>query len=392
MDYPLVSAEVDLNAIAHNVSELRRITSPAARVMAVVKANAYGHGFKEVARKALQNGAENLGVARVDEGIQLRKAGFDAPVLIFGYTPPALANNLIEFGLTQTVFSYKTAEMLSETGIDGGKKIKIHFKVDTGMGRLGLLPDSGRSFSPDTEITGNAISEVESIARLPGLELEGVYTHFATADVSDKSYARKQFEIFIDFLNRLRLAGLEIPVKHAANSAAIIDLPETHLDMVRAGISIYGLYPSDEVNKSLVALKPAMELKARIVHLKKVPAGFKISYGITYETEKPTTIATVPIGYADGFNRLLSSRGHMLIRGHKAPIVGRICMDHTMLDVGHIPEIDLEDEVIIFGQQGELSITVDEIASTIGTINYEVVSTITDRVPRIYLNRNSERI
>ncbi len=392
MDYPLVSAEVDLNAIAHNVSELRRITSPAARVMAVVKANAYGHGFKEVARKALQNGAENLGVARVDEGIQLRKAGFDAPVLIFGYTPPALANNLIEFGLTQTVFSYKTAEMLSETGIDGGKKIKIHFKVDTGMGRLGLLPDSGRSFSPDTEITGNAISEVESIARLPGLELEGVYTHFATADVSDKSYARKQFEIFIDFLNRLRLAGLEIPVKHAANSAAIIDLPETHLDMVRPGISIYGLYPSDEVNKSLMALKPAMELKARIVHLKKVPAGFKISYGITYETEKPTTIATVPIGYADGFNRLLSSRGHMLIRGHKAPIVGRICMDHTMLDVGHIPEIDLEDEVIIFGQQGELSITVDEIASTIGTINYEVVSTITDRVPRIYLNRNSERI
>jgi len=390
--YPLVSAEVDLNAIAHNVSELRRITSPAARMMAVVKANAYGHGLKEVARKALQNGAAALGVARIDEGIQLRKAGLDAPVLIFGYTPPALTNNLIEFGLTQTVFSYKTAEMLSETGIDSGKKIKIHFKVDTGMGRLGLMHDSGRSFSPDTEITGNAISEVESIARLPGLELEGVYTHFATADVSDKSYARKQFEIFIDFLNRLRLAGLEIPVKHAANSAAIIDLPETHLDMVRAGISIYGLYPSNEVNKSLVALKPAMELKARIVHLKKVPAGFKISYGITYETEKPTTIATVPIGYADGFNRLLSSRGHMLVRGHKAPIVGRICMDHTMLDVGHIPEIDLEDEVIIFGQQGDLSITVDEIASTIGTINYEVVSTITDRVPRIYLNRNSERI
>lgn len=385
MDYPLVSAEVDLNAIAHNVRELRRITSPAARIMAVVKANAYGHGLKQVARKALQNGAAALGVARIEEGVQLRKAGFDAPVLIFGYTPPALADNLIKFGLTQTVFSYKTAKMLSETGLDSGRKIKIHFKVDTGMGRLGLLPDSDRLFSPDTKLTGNAIPEVESIARLPGLELEGIYTHFATADISDKSYAQKQFEIFIDFLNRLRAAGLEIPVKHAANSAALINMPETHLDMVRTGISIYGLYPSTEVNKSLVALKPAMELKARIIHLKKVPAGFKISYGITHETEKPTTIATVPIGYADGFNRLLSSRGHMLVRGHQASIVGRICMDHTMLDVGHIRGIALEDEVIIFGQQGELSITADEIASTTGTINYEVVSTITDRVPRTYL-------
>ena len=385
MDYPFACAEVDLNAIAHNVSELRRITSSAARLMAVVKANAYGHGLKEVARKALQNGAAALGVARIDEGIQLRKAGLDAPVLIFGHTPPTLAHNLVEFDLTQTVFSYKTAEPLSRTGIDCGKKIKVHLKVDTGMGRLGLLPDRARSSSPGSQINGPAMSEVESIARLPNLELEGIYTHFATADISDKSYAQKQFKMFMDFLDRLRRAGLEIPLKHAANSGAIIDMPETHLDMVRAGISIYGLYPSDEVHKSRLSLRPAMELKAPIVHLKKVPAGFKISYSSTHETEKPTTIATVPIGYADGLNRLLSSRGHMLVRGHKAPIVGRICMDHTMLDVGHIPEIDLADEVIIFGKQGELSITVDEIASTINTINYEIVSTIMDRVPRIYI-------
>lgn len=388
MDNLLVRAEVDLTAIAHNVRALRRITSPAARLMAVVKANAYGHGLKEVARIALQNGAEALGVARIDEGVQLRKAGFEAPVLIFGYTPPALTNHLIEFDLTQTVFLYQTAEILSRTGIDKGKKIKVHFKVDTGMGRLGLLPETGRLFSPNMKITDNPTREVEAIARLPGLELEGIYTHFATADISDKSYAHKQFEVFLDFLNRLRLAGLEIPVKHAANSAAIIDLPETHLDMVRAGISIYGLYPSDEVNKKRVMLKPAMALKTKIVNLKKVPAGFKISYGSTYETEKPTIIATVPIGYADGFNRLLSSRGFMLVKGQRAPIVGRICMDYTMLDVGNIPEINLEDEVIIFGKQGKSSITVDEIASTIGTINYEVVSTITDRVPRLYLTQS----
>ena len=236
LDYPFAYAEVDLNAIAHNVSELRRITSSAARLMAVVKANAYGHGLKEVARKALQNGAAALGVARIDEGIQLRKAGLDAPVLIFGHTPPTLAHSLVEFDLTQTVFSYKSAESLSRTGIDCGKKIKVHLKVDTGMGRLGLLPDSARSYSPDSQITGPAIPEVESIARLPNLELEGIYTHFATADISDKSYAQKQFGMFMDFLNQLRRAGLEIPLKHAANSGAIIDMPETHLDMVRAGI------------------------------------------------------------------------------------------------------------------------------------------------------------
>jgi len=384
LDSPLVWAEVDLEAIAHNVRELRRITDPGADLMAVVKANAYGHGVIEVTRKALENGADSMGVARIEEGIELRKAGFKESVLIFGYTPPALAHKLIAFDLTQTVWSYNTAKALSHIAVSSNKKIKVHLKVDTGMGRLGLLPDCSRPPATEQNLIGNAIREVESIESLAGLEMEGVYTHFATADSSDKTYAGKQFEIFLDFLNELRRIGINPPLCHAANSAAIIDMPETHLDMVRAGIAIYGLYPSDEVNKRRIALKPAMTLKSKIVHLKKVPPGFKVSYGSIYQTPKSTTIASIPVGYADGFNRLISSRGHMLVRGRKAPIVGRVCMDQTMLDVGHIPDVNLEDEVVIFGRQEDESITIDEIAAILNTINYEIVSALTARVPIIY--------
>jgi len=385
MDTPLVWAEVDLQAIAHNVRELRRVTLPAARLMAIVKANAYGHGAIEVARQSLKSGAEALGVARLNEGIRLRNAGLDSPVLIFGYTPPALAKMLVEFDLTQTIFSYTAAEALSGAAVSFAKKIKVHLKVDTGMGRLGMLADCFRSFNTGMKVAKSAAREVEKIAQLPCLKLEGLFTHFATADWADKSYAKKQFEIFSDFINQPGLLNLEIPVKHTANSAAIIDMPETHLDMVRAGISVYGLYPSDEMDKKIIDLKPAMALKTRVIHLKKVPAGFKVSYGISYEAEKPTTLATVPVGYADGFNRLLSSCGYMIVCGRKAPVVGRVCMDLTVLDVGHIPDVRLEDEAVIFGKQGDSAITVDEIATTLKTINYEVVSTITDRVPRLYL-------
>ncbi len=384
MDSPLVWVEVDLEAIAHNVRELRRITDSGAGLMAVVKANAYGHGVIEVTRKALENGADSLGVARLEEGIELRKAGIKESVLIFGYTPPALAHKLIGFDLTQTIWSYTTAQALSDVAVSSNKQIKVHLKVDTGMGRLGLLPDCRRPPVTEQNLIGNAVREAKSISQLAGLELEGVYTHFATADSSDKTYAGMQFEMFVDFLNELRRAGMTPSLCHAANSAAIIDMPESHLDMVRAGIAIYGLYPSDEVNKRRIVLKPAMTLKSKIVHLKKVPPGFKVSYGSTYQTSKLTTIASIPVGYADGFNRLLSSRGHMLVRGRRAPIVGRVCMDQTMLDVGHIPDVNLEDEVVIFGTQGYESITVDEIAASLNTINYEIVSALTARVPVIY--------
>ncbi|RJQ50168.1 MAG: alanine racemase [Desulfobacteraceae bacterium] len=377
-------AEIDLKAIVHNLRSLKSITRAPARMMAVVKANAYGHGYKEVSRAALEGGADMLGVARIDEAVRLRQAGLDAPILIFGYTPPDHANLLIRHHLTQTVGSYEMAAALSEA-IAGGESIRIHLKVDTGMGRLGILPDCRRFAPLGPSRFASAVDEVKAIAGLPGFELEGVYTHFASADSSNKTEAERQFEIFQEFLHDLTRAGIEFPVRHAANSAAIIDMPETHLDMVRAGISLYGLYPSEEVDKNRVSLRPAMALKTRIAHLKRVPAGFKVSYGLTYETNAPTTIATVPIGYADGFDRLLSSRGHMLVCGKRAPIIGRICMDQTMLEVGHIPEAGLDEEVVAFGSQRGHSIPAEEVASTIGTINYEVVSKITERVFRRYL-------
>jgi alanine racemase len=384
VDTPLVWAEIDLKAIAQNVRELRRITNLDSRLMAVVKANGYGHGAVEVARTSLDSGADALGVARIDEGIELRKAGFGVPILLFGYTPPVLAFQLVEFDLTQTVYSLETAEALSRMAVSTGKKIKVHLKMDTGMGRLGVVLGRSRRITSGRNSGNSPIREVEAIVRLSGLEVEGIYTHFATADSSDKSYAKHQLELFVEFIERLRVAGLEFSEKHAANSAALIDMPESHFDMVRPGISIYGLYPSEEVNKARVRLKPAMALKAKVIHLKDVPAGFKVSYGRTYETEKPTTIATVPIGYADGLNRLLSSKGHMLVNGLKAPILGRVCMDLTMLDVGHIPGVTLEDEVVIFGRQKDATISVDETASNLNTINYEIVSTLTERVLRQY--------
>jgi len=370
----LLRAEIDLKAIAHNIRELRRIADLKSRLMAVVKANGYGHGSVEVARCALDNGAELLGVARIDEAIKLRNEGVDAPVLIFGYTPPPFYKEILQFDLTQTVYSLQTAESLSSFALLHKCKIRIHIKIDTGMGRLGILPDSG-----------SALREVESIVRLSGLEPEGIFTHFSMADSSDKSYSIRQFEIFMNFIGGLKRRGIDFCIRHAANSAGIIDMPETHLDMVRAGIAMYGLYPSEETMNEKAALLPAMSLKSMIIHLKDVPAGFKVSYGATYETTKPTTIATVPVGYADGYSRLLSSRGHMLVCGQRAPIAGRVCMDLTMLDVGNIGRVKQGDEVVIFGKQGCSAVTVDEVASTSGTINYEVVSSLTERVKRVYI-------
>jgi alanine racemase len=380
----LTWAEIDLSAYAHNIKELRRVTQSGARLMAVVKANGYGHGAVEVARTALQNGAESLGVARLHEAVELREAGLEAPILIFGYSPPDSAETLINYDLTQTVYSPATAEALSDQAARKGK-IKIHIKVDSGMGRLGLLLDKLADGISDDISTANTIGDITAINRLANLEIEGIFTHFASADSADKSYANKQLDRFTDFLNRLNRAGLSPPVGHAANSAAVIDMPDSHLDMVRPGIATYGLYPSDEVNHRRVHLKPVMTLKSRIIHLKKVPAGFNISYGITFQTRNPTTIATVPVGYADGLNRLLSSRGHMLVHGHRIPIVGRICMDLTMLDVGSLSSVAIEDEVVVFGPQGRKAVTADELASTLNTINYEIVTSITARVPRVYL-------
>jgi alanine racemase len=382
---PLIWAEVDLGAVAHNVRELRRCADPRAKVMAVVKADGYGHGAVEVARTALANGAEWLGVARLPEAVPLREAGFDVPILVFGYTPPAEAGRLIDLDLRQSVYSAATARAYSAVAAALGQRIRVHLKVDTGMGRLGMVPATLSGKTPGHAVGEDFIREATAIARLPGLETEGIFTHFAASDSADTSYAERQLSLFLEVLAALRAAGLEFALRHAANSAAVIALPASHLDLVRPGIALYGLKPSDEVDLAAVSLKPAMALKTRIIHLKPVPAGTCISYGMTYRTPSPTVIATVPAGYADGFRRLFSSRGEMLVGGRRVPVVGRVCMDLTMLDVGSVPGVRVEDEVVVFGRQGGASISADDLARALGTINYEIVCDLTARVPRVYL-------
>jgi alanine racemase len=382
-------AVIDPDAIAANLRALRSITNPGTRIMAVVKADAYGHGCIRVSETALSNGADCLGVARVEEGMKIRESGISVPILVFGEIPEPVLPDLVKYELTPTAYSLPYARAISQAASRLGKTIPVHVKVDTGMGRLGLLPDNISETSPPDRRAVETAALVLEMSKLPGLHLEGVYTHFAAADSADGRFARAQFDIFRKLLERLENEGLEIPIRHAANSAAIINYPETHLDMVRPGIALYGLYPSREIDRSRISLTPAMSLQTRIIHLKQVPARFPVSYGCTYKTPAPTLVATVPVGYADGYSRLLSNRGHMLVRGMKAPVVGRVCMDLTMLDVGHIPGVSPGDEVMVFGKQGDMPLSADDLADLAGTISYEIVTSISDRIPREYGGRTS---
>ncbi len=382
----LTRAEIDLKALVHNYRELRRVTAPAADIMAVVKADGYGHGALRVARVALNCGAKFLAVARLNEAVRLRQAGIDAPILLFGYSFPADGAYMAENNIRASINSPASARMLSAEAVRTGKVLKAHIKIDTGMGRLGLLAD-GLTVGPGAggQVAGT-VKEVLTIASLPSVEVEGIFTHFANADAKDKTHARGQFKRFAVLLEDLDKEGFRAQFRHAANSAAIIEMPETHLDLVRPGVSQYGLWPSDEVDKTLIYLRPVMAIKSTVIQVKSVGPNFAVSYGSTHHTSRPTRIATVPIGYADGFDRILSSKGHMLVKGVRAPIIGQVCMDLTMIDVGHIPDVALEDEVVIMGRQGDEEITADEIAGHAGTINYEIVSSLTSRVPKIYID------
>jgi len=379
IEFPNIWAEIDLKAITHNVRELRRVTRGNAGMIAVVKADGYGHGALEVARTVIDAGAEMLAVARIDEGIALRQAGLEAPILVFSPTFPAFAEGLIAHDLIQGVGGLAQARQLNAVARRHGTTIPIHLKVDSGMGRLGLLPET-----TGIDPAQSAVAEVTAISRLPGLHVEGIYTHFAAADEKDKEYAHRQFRVFEDFLRSLKAAGIDCGLRHAANSAALIDLPQTHLDAVRPGIALYGLYPSRDVDHRQVALKPALSLKSRLLQVKAVPAGFKVSYGMTWESPRPTVIGTVAAGYADGIQRRLSNRGAMLVGGRRVPIAGRVCMDLIMLDLGPAATDKAGDEVVIIGRQGDVEITADEMADLLGTINYEVVFTNTFRVRRIF--------
>ena len=381
----LTWAEIDLDALAHNYRELRRVTAPSAVMMAVVKADGYGHGAPQVARVALENGADLLAVARMDEAIRLREAGLSAPILLFGHSLPAYVDILASQDIRAALNSLDGARSISAEAVRRKKTIKVHIKVDTGMGRLGLLTDEIAVQTLSGEQFNHAINDILTITALPGIEVEGIFTHFANADSRDKDHARIQLSRFTKLLESLKKHSFRVKYRHAANSAAIIDIPESHLDLVRPGIAQYGLWPSDEVDRQRIDLKPVMSIKSRIIHVKAVDADFAVSYGSTHVTPHPTRIATIPIGYADGYDRILSSRGHMLVQGVRAPIIGRVCMDLTMIDVGHVPDVNLEDEVVILGSQGEVTISADEIAKRVGTINYEIVSSLTSRVPKVYV-------
>lgn len=366
-------AEINLDNIAHNVREIRRLVGKRTEIMAVVKADAYGHGVLETVNTMIESGVTRLAVSMLDEAIQLRKIGISVPILVLSHTSPQRADELIKYNITQTVYSNEMASLLSDAAQKRGKKIHIHIKIDTGMSRVGFLPGY------------SAVKEVIAIQKLPGIIIEGIFTHFATADEKDRKYTQQQMELFESIINELNRIGILIPIRHVSNSAAIIQYPEYTLELVRPGIILYGIYPSDDVDRTVIDLKPAMMLKAKITMVKWIEKDTAVSYGRKFVSDRPTKIATVPVGYADGFSRLLTGKSRMLVNGQFAPVVGSICMDQCMIDITDIEgDVSVGDEVVILGKQGDNEITADEIARTIGTIPYEIVCIIGKRIPRVY--------
>ncbi|MGE5397136.1 MAG: alanine racemase [Chitinophagales bacterium] len=367
-------AEIDLGAIAHNIKQVKNKLQPGSSLMAVIKANAYGHGTVEVARVCANEGADFLAVALLDEACQLRDHGIKTPILILGYSPREGLDTVVRSGFRQTIYDWESALALSEAALKADQPAMVHIKLDTGMSRIGFFPDK------------DSVDTVIRISKLPGLVIEGIFTHFALADSLERSYTNQQLERFNRFISSLSDMGLKIPFRHAANSAGILEYPEAHLDMVRAGISIYGMRPSDEVRMDGLNLIPAMRLISHVVMIKELPAGTPVSYGCTYVTDRPTLVATVPVGYGDGYIRAYSNRAWASIRGKRVPMIGRVCMDYCMFDVTALDEVSMGDEVTMFGRE-EDGITADNLAEIAQTINYEVVCLVNSRVPRVYVNK-----
>lgn len=365
-------AEINLDSLKDNIKEIRKITSEKSKIMAIVKADAYGHGAVECSKVLLKNGANMLGVACCNEAMQLRNAGIDAPILILGASFEEEIEELILNNIAFSIFSYEFAKKVSEIGEKLKKNAIIHIKLDTGMSRIGYVTGVN-----DDEV----VNEIVKISELPYIEIEGIFSHFATADEKDSEYTELQFGRFNAVCEKLKTVGVNIPIRHIANSAAIMMYPNTHLDMVRAGVILYGLYPSDEVDKSRLKLKSVMSVKSRITHIKEICDNRGVSYGKTYITGGNTKIATVPVGYADGYTRLLGGKAKILVNGEPKDVIGRICMDQCMIDVTNVNNINVGDEVVIFGEE---TVTADTLASWMGTINYEIVCMISKRIPRIF--------
>lgn len=363
--------EISLDALEHNLKQFRRILPTQVDMMAVVKADAYGHGAVKIAQEALRCGVSYLAVAFLDEALELREAGITAPILVLGYTPPEAIRIAADQAVTLNVYTDDVLEALEQRDSDE-PPLQVHVKLDTGMGRIGLHREK------------DALDFIQRAMQLPNVTVEGLFTHYASADESDKSYTVEQHRRFDRVVSHFGERGIHFRFLHAGNSATAIDCPELTYNMVRLGISMYGLYPSSDVQKHRISLQPLMSIKSNIVMVKTVPPGTGISYGTIYHTTGEETIGTLPIGYADGFSRMLTGQAHALIHGCKVPVVGKICMDQCMINVTAVPDVHLRDEVVLLGRQGNEEITADDLAAILGTISYEITCMVSRRVPRIY--------
>ena len=367
-------AAIDLGAIKSNMDSMHAALKPGTKMLGVIKSNGYGHGSVEVG--TLLEGLDYVfgcAVATPEEGEALRQAGIKKPIIILGYSFPYSYDLIVKEDMRPAVFKESDLDGLCEAADRAGKRLKVHIKVDTGMGRIGTSPDD------------EGLAFVKELLKRDSLEVEGIFTHFARADEYDKTSAKKQIELFKGFIDRIeKELGYKIPIKHCSNSAGILELPEANMDMVRAGITMYGLMPSDEVSLGNIELKPAMSVHSHISFIKTVHAGQSISYGGLFTADKDMRVATVPLGYGDGYPRMLTGKGSVLIKGMRCPILGRVCMDQFMVDVSAIPDLNEGEEVVLMGKQGSEEITAEEIGELSGRFNYELVCLITDRLPRVY--------
>ncbi len=365
--------EVNVDHMVHNIQEVKRVIRPGTRICAVIKADGYKLGVIKAAEIYMANGADMLSVAMLDEALEIRKHFKNYEILVLGYTPIEMYDQAVENDIILTIYDMNHGILLNKEAEKLGKNAKVHLKLETGMNRLGFLPVDA------------SIKEIATLYQLPNLMLEGIFTHLARADETDKIWAYKQKGIFDDFYEKLTDIGVKIPVRHLSNSAAIIDLPDFNYEMVRPGIMLTGLYPSDEVNKNNVSLKLAFKLKANLAFVKPIKKGDGVSYGHRFVSDRDMTVGTLPIGYADGFTRMLSDKMVVSVKGISCKILGRICMDQCIIDLSEVSDSAIGDEVILYGDGSENARTPDQVAKMIGTINYEIITMLDRRLPRVYL-------
>lgn len=369
-----VWAEINLSNLDYNIKNIKAKLGSGTKIIGVVKADGYGHGSVKVAEVLRANGVDTFAVSTLQEAIVLREAGATEQIISLSLTPNFYSNVLVEYDITPVISSLENARAISKTAAEVGKTVSGFIAADTGMGRIGYLTWDE-----------NAVSEIKEISQLPNFKIAGLFSHMSTADSADKTFSRQQEQCFNEFYDKLIAAGIEIPLRTFANSASVMELPSVYFDAVRPGIILYGCYPSDEVDKSSLSLKPVMSVKATISHLKDVPAGFSVSYGREFISKRPSKIATIALGYADGYPRPYAPKGEVIVNGVKAPLAGNICMDQCMIDVTDVPDVKVGDEVIVMGSDGKNTILADDIAKATGTINYEIICAFGQRLPKVYV-------